>query len=195
MCSTVLWTVLFTLDACLADVVILRGTRTMSLRIDSSLNANLNSFPHIRYIHFSLATNVPLLSAENAPHEQDLPLFRKLAARRGTSRSLHSTPFSQRNDNMARNTTSAHIDNAACTANHGDAAVYRAGRMQPQVPDHDDPDLLLSGASQFSNHGSHDDPAAAGTHTTPTRMKIPAMTEAVTVTTTTPPPPPPPLRM
>ncbi|KAH9016293.1 hypothetical protein EDB85DRAFT_1898195 [Lactarius pseudohatsudake] len=95
---------------------------------------------------------------------------------------------------MARNTTSAHTDNAACTANHGDAAVFTT-----QAPNHETepaacnpksltmttPTLLLSGASQFSNHGSHDDPAAAGTHTTPTRMKIPAKTEAVTVTTTT----------
>ncbi|KAH9022774.1 hypothetical protein EDB85DRAFT_1895103 [Lactarius pseudohatsudake] len=95
---------------------------------------------------------------------------------------------------MARNTTSAHTDNAACTANHGDAAVFTT-----RAPNHETepaacnpksltmttPTLLLSGASQFSNHGSHDDPAAAGTHTTPTRMKIPAKTEAVTVTTTT----------
>ncbi|KAH9019552.1 hypothetical protein EDB85DRAFT_2279000 [Lactarius pseudohatsudake] len=113
--------------------------------------------------------DVVVLRGTRSSQCQDLHLFRKLAARRGTSRSPHSTPFSQRNDNMVRN----HYDDAACTANHGDAAAPRQSRCRGHAHDPDQNEDASNDGSGGRDRDDDDDddapPHATPSPTTPIR--------------------------
>ncbi|KAH8976760.1 hypothetical protein EDB86DRAFT_3180714 [Lactarius hatsudake] len=141
-------------------------------------------------------TTVTRDRAQPRARAQALPTRRRHAQELDRAQETHHAPDRQRHVGHRHAVATAqlyvgpHFDDNVATCGSTMQATSRAPNREtepaackPKSLTTTTPTLLLSGAShEFSNHGSHDDPAAAGTHTTPTRMKIPAIMEVVTVT-------------
>ncbi|KAH9023623.1 hypothetical protein EDB85DRAFT_2151047 [Lactarius pseudohatsudake] len=153
----------------------------MSLRIDSSLNVDLNRFlafsPLPLYYSFH-----PLLSTQRQRGPQHHLGARHNTSKRSTKTTL-CAPVTVMQLYVVPDDVAACGSAMQTTSRVGSQSRERAGRLQPQVPDMTTPIPLLRAASRdISNHDSHDDPAAAGTPATPTAMRTPATMETVTAT-------------